>query len=144
MLRRRCYFLAILIGGCVYAGRVAFAAESIGAWMTIPPPPALSWHTAVLDPLANRMVVFGGRDETSNGSYFRNETWGLSLDGQARWTLLTRTSPLPPSRESHSAVYDSRRRRMLIFGGYNNQALKDVWELSLGAEPRWSLVQTEG
>ena len=51
-------------------------------------------HSAILDPVRNRMVVFGGRS-----SYLDyNDVWALSLSGDPVWTLLVPSGASPPGR----------------------------------------------
>lgn len=51
--------------------------------------------------------------------------------------------PPPSGRLAHTGVYDSRRNRMLIFGGSGGPG-NDVWALSLGKMPAWQRILTEG
>lgn len=109
-------------------------------WIELNPsgtPPAPRYlHTAVFDNVNNRMIVFGG--ETAYFNFYNNpanDTWVLSnangLDGTPTWTQLSPTGSLPPARIEHSAVYDSKSNRMIIFGGsgvFSN--LNDVWVLT--------------
>ena len=48
----------------------------------------------------------------------------------------------------HSAIYDSDRQQMVVFGGYTMQNFGNVtnetWVLSLGVSPTWSLLTTQG
>jgi hypothetical protein len=108
-----------------------------------PSPAARTGHTAVYDPSNDRMIVFGGY----NGSYL-NDAWSLSLSGTPTWSLLTPQGSPPNSREDHSAIFDTARGRMLVFGGagYTSQSAlyNDVWELRLTGTPTWSPVATAG
>jgi hypothetical protein len=101
------------------------------------PPSRRSAHSAIYDPVRDRMVVFGGRDST--GLY--NEVWVLSLSGTPAWTQLTPTGAPPSARCSHSAIYDPLRDRMVVFGGsYKN----DAWALSLAGTPAWTQLTPTG
>jgi hypothetical protein len=85
-------------------------------------------HAAVYDAVNQRMVVFGGT--TSTTPPYGNELWSLRLDQISTWTFLTPTSGTPPpARFGHTAIYDSGRERMVIFGGYDNSgfAVDDTW-----------------
>jgi len=54
-----------------------------------------------------------------------DETWQeLELDQSD-------TDPKPYKRESASILYDIKRRRMLIMGGYSNEWLDDIWSLDV-------------
>jgi hypothetical protein len=88
-------------------------------------------HSAILDPLRRRMIVFGGRADAA-----RNDAWALSLtDGS--WSEIA-AGNAPPVRYLHTAVYDSAGDRMLIFGGRDESPRNDVWALTLGGTPTWS------
>jgi hypothetical protein len=104
------------------------------------PPSTRYQHTAVYDPVVDRMLVFGGRDTGGR----RNDTWELSLVGTPTWTLINPTSPLPPPRTSHSAIIDPIRRRMLVFAGLGSSSLDDLWALSLDGVPSWTPITPPG
>jgi hypothetical protein len=104
------------------------------------PPSARDGHTAVHDPVNDRMVVFGGFD-----TGHRNDVWVLSFAGAPTWLQVFPAGSPPTPRVGHAAVYDSLRQRMLVIGGvddgiYNNE----VWELSLSGEPAWSQLTIQG
>ena len=112
-----------------------------GTWSLVdigagPRPSSRSEHVAVYDPVEDRMVVFGGQNQT-------NETWLLSLSGESTWSPMTST-PTPTGRKDAVSVYDSARRRMILFGGYDNNYLNDVWTLSLGPSPTWQQLFPAG
>ena len=99
------------------------------------PPTARRGHVAVYDPAGDRMVVFGGRD---NSSYF-DDIWALTLSGTPTWSEITPAGARPSPRSGHSAILDSGRLRMVVFGGFDNTGTKDdVWALSLVGTPAWS------
>ncbi len=104
--------------------------------------PRRMWHTGVLDPVRDRLLVFGGLDE----SYaFRNDVWALSLSGTPTWSMLSASGTPPTPRRHHAAVYDPVRDRMLVFGGFDVAGrLNDVWALSLGTAPAWTRVIPAG
>jgi hypothetical protein len=97
------------------------------------PPSARYGHSAIYDPVGDRMVVFGGY----NGSMI-NDVWALSLAGSPTWTRLTPAGTLPSVRYGHTAIYDLVRDRMVVFGGYGASSLNDVWALSLARSPTWT------
>ena len=63
-----------------------------------------SGHSAIYDPVRDRMVVFGG----SYGSY-RNDVWALSLAGTPDWTELAPIETPPSARDYHTAIYEIGR-----------------------------------
>jgi hypothetical protein len=101
-------------------------------------------HTAIYDPEGDRMIVFGG----SNGDDL-NDVWSLSLSGTPVWTQLFPAGTPPVPRKYSTAVYDSRRQRMILFGGKSDAPplfpdLGDVWELTLAATPEWHPLSVMG
>jgi hypothetical protein len=122
------------------------------AWSHILPggpcPPGRLGHTAIYDPVRDRMVVFGGctGGAIATNHYF-GDVWALSLRDDPTWTQLTTAGELPGPLTGHSAIYDPVRDRMLVFGGVSGRfAVPDsiVWALSLGATPTWSQIPTTG
>jgi hypothetical protein len=106
------------------------------------PPTGSNGHTAIYDPVANRMGMFGGRDDPLN--YF-NGTWALDLDTMV-WTQLSPSGTPPPARANFGSVYDPVDHRMIIFGGESEAAYwNDTWALNLteGAEA-WSELPQAG
>ncbi|HET9326241.1 MAG TPA: kelch repeat-containing protein, partial [Candidatus Eisenbacteria bacterium] len=91
-------------------------------------------HTAIYDPVQQRMIVFGGNEL----SQLSNATWQLTLGQNPQWSLLTPLGAPPSPRFGHAAVYDPTRHRMIVMGGYDGAARKaDVWELLLTDPPEW-------
>jgi hypothetical protein len=104
------------------------------------PPGARDAHSAIYDPVRDRMVVFGG---SSSGSGL-NDVWALSLAGTPAWTQLTPSGTPPGGRWGHGAIYDPVRDRMVVFGGYGSGYLNDVWALSLAGTPAWTQLAPSG
>ncbi|MFN3484015.1 MAG: kelch repeat-containing protein [Planctomycetota bacterium] len=108
-------------------------------------PPSARWgHSAIYDPVGHQMIVFGGED---GGPSLPTTVHALRLDILS-WTTLS-LSGSPPGRYDHSAVYipDPSTPRMILFGGYNrNDALGDLWELTLPASgsPAWTQLSPSG
>lgn len=104
------------------------------AWTQLTPasaPPARYAHSAVLDPLGNRMIVFGGYRGATAGTA---ELWSYNL-GLNAWTQHFLPAPVASSRYYHSAVYDGApgQERMIVLAGYSSMALSDGWQLDLRA-----------
>src|SRR5262245_6050576 len=103
-----------------------------------PPPPIRSAHSAIYDPVRDRMVVFGG------GTFF-NDVWALDLTGGTSWSKILPAGTPPAGRMKHSAVYDPVRDRMVVFGGMTTVSdQSDVWALSFGASPTWTQLVPSG
>ena len=104
------------------------------------------FHSAIYDPVRDRMVVFGGYNDYSG---FLSEVWALSLAGTPAWTQLTPTGTPPSGRYGHSAIYDPVRDCMVVFGGYGPAGegegpLNDAWALSLAGTPAWTQLTPAG
>ncbi len=98
--------------------------------------------SSIYDPVRHRMIVFGGA-----GTSTYNDVWALPMSGASAWTNLTpSTGPAPVPRAGHSAIYDSVRDRMIVFGGgsASDVDLNDVWALSLGPSPTWTQLTPSG
>ena len=135
----------------VFGGRDEFGARKdvwalslavVPSWTALAPsgsPPSTRYgHAAIYDPVRDRMVVFGGYDP-ENGT--RNDTWALSLSGSPAWSALAHSVHLPSARHGHTAIYDRPRDRMVVFGGfYADFSRNDAWALSLSGSPAWSAL----
>lgn len=109
-----------------------------------PPPrtfPALAWDGA-----GERLVLFGGNavlfgSPGGGGETFLDDMW--EWDGR-RWQEISSRAPGP--RAEAGAAWDSRRRRVVMFGGYRQERtgrlrLGDTWEWD---GERWALVSETG
>jgi len=113
-------------------------------------PGARILHTAVYNPVSNRMIVFGGRDDTN--STVPADVWVLEhangLGGTPNWILLSPTGGPPSDRYRQAAVYDLNTNRMIIFGGAPSPYKNDVWVLDhadgLGGTPSWTALSPTG
>lgn len=107
------------------------------------PPAARQMHTAIYDPVGDRMVVYGGR----NGSTYYEDVWALSLGETPAWTQLAPGGTPAGQRCGHTAIYDPLRERMIVFAGgllSASNEVNDVWTLSLGAAPEWTELAPAG
>lgn len=105
-----------------------FAAAQTWTLQTPPPYPTvlqrraggLAWH-----PAAGGIVMYGGLQ--SGPSLSLNDTW---LWNGATWNQLA-PATTPPARWGHRMVYDSRRARIVTFGGRSptiTANANDTWE----------------
>ena len=94
--------------------------------------------TAVYDPAANRLLVFGGRD--ASGAAL-GDLWALShangTGGEAEWTEISSAGSAPAPRFGHATGFDAGSGRMLVFGGTTageasneNFVFSDAWLLT--------------
>jgi hypothetical protein len=88
---------------------------------------------AVFDPLDGSLVTFAGF--TTQGRF--DDTWRFDPTSRA-WRDVTPASPQPGERCLHAAAHDTRRHRMIMFGGQRgSNALDDAWALDLATD-RWT------
>jgi N-acetylneuraminic acid mutarotase len=76
--------------------------------------PAMSY-----DPLSGRVIMFGGGgaiNDQSSDQANHNDTWAYDPSANS-WTNLNPKGALPAARAAAAMVYDSTRRRMILFGG---------------------------
>jgi hypothetical protein len=114
------------------------------------PPSGRHLHSAIYDPVRNRVVIFGGYQRSQPA--FLNDVWALTLGDNPTWERLAPVGVAPAVREGHTAIYDSGHDRMIVFGGYQYSGyrgatagpLNDVWALSLSGSPAWSQVSAAG
>jgi Galactose oxidase, central domain/FlgD Ig-like domain len=108
----------------------------------LPPTPRF-FHTAVFDPIRDRVLIFGGADWAP---YLNNDVWSLSLREQPAWDSLATSGTPPFERFRHASIYDPARDRMVVVGGDASGAgLNDAWSLWLGmGTPTWSPIVAGG
>lgn len=134
--------------GSGYSNEVwALSLSGTPTWSQITPsgtPPTERFeHTAIYDATRDRMIVFGGIDNVTGDL---NDLWVLTFSGTPTWAPMTPSGTPPIPRDSHSAVYDGPRDRMVVFGGYssNDGPLNDTWALSLSGGGTWSSIVPNG
>ncbi len=101
-------------------------------------PPVRTGHSAVYDPVNNRMLVFGGGQwsQTAQTTTPIGDLWQLSnangLGGVPVWTQIAQNCVTPGPRFYHTAVFDAANQRMIILGGRdsNDQPSNRVWVLA--------------
>jgi hypothetical protein len=107
------------------------------ALATGPGPEARYGHRAILDPIQDKMIVFGGRASAPLG-----DVWELDL-ATLQWAQSTPGGSAPSPRVWPSFVFDSRRERAILFGGQDaSGATGDTWLLDLTGPMRWSELST--
>jgi hypothetical protein len=120
-----------------------------GSWSSLPlagaPSPRIG-HTAVYDSTYNRMIVFGGMDDTAA---LQNDVHVLTLGPSPAWTTPSISGTPPSVRLGHTAIYEATHQQMVIFGGNDLTAtseLADVRILSLpsGSNFTWTSPSLSG
>jgi hypothetical protein len=98
------------------------------------------FHTAVSDPIGDRMIVFGGYTPPSQEDYaLHDEVIALAVPNgvtstTAVWSTLEPYGDGPGLTAEHAAVYDPDRDLMIVYGGLDADGLRDpdVWILDFG------------
>ncbi|MBI5838328.1 MAG: hypothetical protein HZB25_13905 [Candidatus Eisenbacteria bacterium] len=130
-------------GGSASPVRAVREATTASRWAELMPPIARRGHTAVYDPLRDRMLVFGGADA---GGPYRNDVWEATLSGKPDWTRVVCSGTPPEGRLEHAAIYDPVRDRLVVFGGMGSTVVNNqVWALTLsGSPPAWTQLSPTG
>jgi hypothetical protein len=111
--------------------------EWSGAWQQVPSAVLGSrlWMVVAFEPIAGRVLAFGGV-EPAGGGGLREFDETREWDGAA-WSLVP-VSRAPSPRGGAQMIWDARRQRMLLLGGYRREgtfaySASDVLELALPA-----------
>ena len=95
--------------------------------------------TLTLDPSSGRIFAFGGQEQAGSS----NALYSFSTNLR-QWTKLAPAGPLPPARFGHTTIFDTKRQRVILFGGQASGFFNDTWAYEIGAN-RWvQLTQDEG
>lgn len=115
----------------VWNGELWTQLEDIG-------PSARSDHALAFDSIRERVVLFGGSTGSATGSAVLADTW--EWDG-TEWTQMADTGP--SGRAGHAMTFDSKIKRVVLFGGTNlsGQGFGDTWSWD-GTE--WTQEQDTG
>ncbi|XP_075772322.1 LOW QUALITY PROTEIN: host cell factor 1-like, partial [Pelodiscus sinensis] len=107
-----------------------------------PPPCPRLGHSFSL--VGNKCYLFGGlandsEDPKNNIPRYLNDLYILELrpgSGVVAWDIPITYGVLPPPRESHTAVVcaerDSKKSKLVIYGGMSGCRLGDLWTLDIG------------
>jgi hypothetical protein len=134
-------FLGLLLAAATFSATEPLDADPVsGTWSRIAPPVHRASHSAIYDPVRDRVIVFGGNDTSTPF----NDVWVLTNGAESRWTHITPLGTPPPTRGGHVAIYDPVRDRMLIWGGKkvlsSAPRMDDLWELKLSGTPEWAEI----
>lgn len=121
------------------------SATAATTWTEIGPasglvPEARTNAAAIHDPVANALVVFGGRGAAGALAGIH----AFSLDTNT-WSDLTPASgPAPAPRFTPNAIYDATRHAMIVWAGQGAGFFDDVWEFDLAARSWRELAPPSG
>jgi hypothetical protein len=101
-------------------------------------PSPRSEHAMGYDPLENRLIVYGGGSWES-GNLADTWIYDISL---SRWHKVG-GFVCPLNRGFAAMAYDSKRNRMLLFGGLGARFFGDTWSFDLTMES-WSELKPSG
>ena len=116
----------------LYGGRAGTGGELNDFWKwngsawteldVVPVPGDRHFHAMAYDANRKKTVFFGGW-KSGWGNPYQDDTWEWN---GASWKEITK--PGPSGREKAAMVYDSKRKRVVLFGGYDgNDRLNDTW-----------------
>lgn len=113
-------------------------------------PPDRVNPTVLFDPAGARLMIFGGRDPDSTSALsYRNDLWEGTLDGTPAWQPIATNGDSPSPRVSALGVLDSRRGRLLLYGGSGPDsnaiiaARHDLSSLDLQGTWQWESLSTD-
>ena len=124
----------VVLAGTAFAPAAAPAADDL------PWPDRRFAPCAAFDAMHRDWYVFGGRGEGARAHFA--DAWRLDVRAE-RWQRVAGAdaAAAPPPVRSCAAAFDSRRKRMLVFGGWDGvTATNGVWALTAGPSPRWERV----
>jgi len=158
----------IVFGGCSFTGIYcttylndvwvltnANGVSGTPTWVQLAPAgsaPTPRWaHAAAYDAVNNRMIIYGG----DNQSVVFSDTWVLSnangLGGTPTWTPLTPSGGPPEGQDSSGVAYDATNNVLIEFGGMSQNFTADtnsLWTLSnangMGGTPVWKKLIANG
>ena len=127
--------LLLLVSGCAQAQTLSVASVAVtGVSISPRQDGATAW-----DPVSNRLYVFGGSD--AQGA--QNDLWSFSIARQ-QWSQVAAGGAVSPARRfGHTLVYDSARRRLVVFGGQSGGFFSDVWAYDIAANV-WQQLAPDG
>lgn len=100
---------------------------------------------AVYDSVDDCVLTFGGTNSMTTPSEF-GDLFRLRLsDSAPGYRLVSTTGPAPPPRHQAGLAIDTKRHRLLLFGGRNGSGvLNDFWALSLDDPQSWQRISVPG
>jgi len=154
---RYTYYVHYELPTVTYDDLRSFRPDPSPTWEDVPVtgarPPARQYGQMVHDAAGDRMILFGGSITTEIGfplhrlgtTHFYGDAWALAPAAPAAWSPLAPGGPGPAPRDGHVMVLDTRRHRVLVFGGRDSLGPRnDLWALTLDGVPAWSPLTPGG
>ncbi len=132
----RSLLLLLVIASCVGAQTTSHTLSTLAVTGTAPS--ARVDGATAYDSAGNQLFVFGGQDANSA----LNDLWSFSIARQ-QWSLVAAVGSVPPKRFGHTLIYDSLRRRLLVFAGQSGGFYSDVWAWDIAAGV-WQQLARDG
>ena len=105
--------------------------------VSTPSPPIRYGSAMAYDSDRKMAVMFGGYYSYDSTEKNYGDTWEWN---GSMWTEASKTGPTP--RRDHAMAYDSARKKVVLFGGYNGSSYYgDTWEWDGSS---WTSVSTTG
>ncbi|MEO8903738.1 MAG: hypothetical protein ABI488_15660 [Polyangiaceae bacterium] len=102
--------------GTVFGDAWALSLDGTPAWSLLDvrgdSPGARSGEGAIYDPVGQRMIVYGGNNDSAQ--HLLPSLHSLALDDSLEWSVLNPSGTPPPVSENFSVVYDPIGQRMLM------------------------------
>jgi uncharacterized repeat protein (TIGR01451 family) len=100
-----------------------------GPYLPSKRPSQLYEHDMAYDSINNRVVLFGGHDDSIG--YRIDETWEYETSTHT-WYGPYFPNPRPSARDDHAMAYDSANNRVVLFGGWDGigNDCDETWEYS--------------
>jgi hypothetical protein len=130
MMKLRLSSLLVLV--TLFAVSASGQATGPWTWQPVvpvegPAPSPRSAGTAVFDPIARRVVIFGGDSDQG----LLNDVWAFDLLTRA-WSELATIGERPEPRLGANAVYDPNGHQMVVWAGQQgSRFFDDTWALDL-------------
>lgn len=132
-----------------YADVFTLSLGAAPAWTKLFPsgasPGGRSGMAAAWDPVHGRMILYGGFSQ--GGLEYKSDTWALHLAGAPLWASVAPAGAGPPARAAMATAVDSRRGRLLVFGGNGefggSTRTNEVWAMTF-ADSTWAPLAPQG
>jgi hypothetical protein len=107
------------------------------------PPDSRLGHTAIYDPVRDRMVVTGGLAAVGD-LWALSGLFALEFGDSLRWSQIVTADGVALDRSFHTAIYDPVRDQMVVFAGAEQVTYGSVWALSLADPVLWKKLLPAG